>query len=93
MRYFREESPGVYEQVRTLLNEAWNLPNDMGTQTCIPPASTALKDAQGRIVLPLKDFFCEWDPASSMLPQLLGSGAVSEITEAEYLQATVRSLP
>jgi hypothetical protein len=28
--------------------------------------------------------WCEWEPAATLLPQLLASGAVTEITAADY---------
>jgi hypothetical protein len=92
MRYFREETNGIYEQVRNVLDEAWNLPDDKGTETCMRPAASAHRDPQGRIVVALKDFFCDWEPAVSMLPQLLGSGDVSEITESDYRSAVEEPL-
>jgi hypothetical protein len=92
MRFFRSNDDAVYENVRATLDAAWGLPNDTGTQTCIPPAESALRDQVGRIVLPLKDMFCEWEPAASMLPKLLSSGAVEEITEAVY-QAVLPVMP
>lgn len=91
MRFFRSNNDAGYENVRATLDAAWGLPNDTGTRTCIPPAESALRDQAGRIVLPLKEMFCEWEPAASMLPQLMASGAVEEITEAEY-QSAVPSL-
>lgn len=92
MRYFREERAGTYEEVRTLLDSAWNLPNDRGTVTCMPPAAIALRDKNGRLMVPLKDMFCDWEPAASLLPQLLLSGDVTEITEADYVAALPTSI-
>ncbi len=92
MRYFREETPGVYEQVRTTLNAAWNLPDGSGTDTCMRHEADALRDGDGRIVVALKDFLCDWEPAASMLPQLIGSGAVSEITPEDYQAAVLRPM-
>lgn len=87
MRYFREERAGTYEEVRSLLDSAWGLPDDRGTVTCMSPATKALRDKNGKIVVPLKDMFCDWEPAASLLPQLLLSGDVTEITEADYVAA------
>jgi hypothetical protein len=28
--------------------------------------------------------WCDWEPAATLLPQLLASGAVTEITAADY---------
>jgi hypothetical protein len=35
----------------------------------------------------VNDEFATWEPASTLLPQLIASGAVEEITEAEYRAA------
>jgi hypothetical protein len=63
------------------------LPNDTGTVTCIEPAATAPRDAQGRIVLAVDDSFCTFTVAVDLLPQLLASGAVEEIDAATYRAA------
>jgi hypothetical protein len=86
-RFFRTASDAIYEQARAALDLAWGLPDDKGTVTCIEPAATAPRDSQGRIVLAVNDEFCEYSVANEMLPQLLASGAVEEITEAEYRAA------
>jgi len=39
------------------------------------------------ILLAVDDAFCEYAEAAEMLPQLLASSAVEEITEAEYRAA------
>jgi len=93
MRYFREEIPGTYELVRLQLDAAWNLPNGRGTVSCIRPESMADRDNQGRILVCLKGFFCEWEPAASILPQFLASGAVVELTEDEWMASVPLSLP
>jgi hypothetical protein len=84
MRFFRS-TPQVYEQARATLDAAWGLPNDTGTVTCIEPAATAPRDAQGRIVLAVDDEFCAFTVAVDLLPQLLASGAVEEIDRQTYL--------
>ena len=89
MRYFRSTND-VYEQARAALDAAWGLPNNLGTATCIEPAATAPHDQQGRIVLAVDDEFVTWEPAATLVPQLLASGAVQEITEAEYRAAAAR---
>ena len=89
MRMFRS-SAAVYEQVRASLDAAWGLPNGLGTATCIEPADTAPRDGQGRVVLAVHDSFCEFPAVAELLPQLLASGAVEEITAAEY-QAAVQT--
>lgn len=82
-RYFRTADESLYEQVRLGLDVAWGHPSG-GTVTCIDPAAVAPRDAQGRILLAVKPEFTEFPAASAMLPDLLASGAVEEITAAEY---------
>jgi len=82
-RFFRGDV-ATYEAVRADLDAAWGLPNDKGTATCIAPAATAPKDSLGRALLAVHEEFATWDPAATLLPQLLESGAVVEITEEEY---------
>lgn len=86
MKYFRcEAGDSAYEQARLALDAAWGHPNEATkTMTCIAPAAVAPRDPQGRIVLAVNDEFCAYPAAASMLELMLGSGAVSEITEAEY---------
>ena len=85
-RFFRSDA-ATYESIRQTLDEAWGLPNGSGTVTCIQPAATAPKDSQGRVVLAVDAAFCDYTVAADLLPQLLASGAVAEITEAQYRAA------
>lgn len=82
-RFFRAEE-STYEQVRATLDAAWGLPNSLGTQTCIAPASVAPKDSQGRVLVAVPVAFTTFTVADEVLPQLLSTGAINEITEAEY---------
>lgn len=86
MRFFRCESgDALYESIRSQLDSAWGLPNESTkTTTCIDPAAVAPRDPQRRIVLAVQDEFCEFTVAVDLLPQLLASGAVTEITAADY---------
>lgn len=85
MRYFRTADAEVYEGIRLQLDEAWGHPTADGrTITCIEPAATAPRDSQGRILLAVQEQFATWQPAATLLPQILASGAVEEIGEAEY---------
>lgn len=84
MRHFRTASDPVYEQARVTLDAAWGL---LAPTTCIEPAATAPRDAQGRIVLAVNDEFCAYSVAAELLPQLLASGAVEEIDAATYMAA------
>lgn len=86
MRFFRSQ-PAVYEQVRVSLDAAWGHPSPNGTRTCIEPEPTAPHDAQGRVLLAVRNEFCSFSAAAEMLPQLLSIGAVEEISEATYRAA------
>jgi hypothetical protein len=84
-RCFRTADETVYEHVRLTLDAAWGHPTADGkTLTCFDPAAVAPRDSQGRILLALRPVFLAYEPAASMLPQLLASGAVEEIAQAEY---------
>jgi hypothetical protein len=83
-RYFRTDSDAVYEQVRLGLDAEWQ---HVPPTTCIKPAAVAFRDNAGRIVLAVRQEFAEFPAAAAMLPELLASGAVEEITRAEYLAA------
>ena len=86
MKFYRcLAGDAAYEQVRSSLDAAWGHPTPSGlTVTCIEPAATAPRDGQGRIVLAVHDEFATWEPAATLLPQLLASGVVEEISEAVY---------
>jgi hypothetical protein len=87
MRFFRAAS-AVYEQARAALDAAWGHPTADGrTLTCIQPAATAPRDAQGRVLLAVDDSFCAYTVAVDLLPQLLAIGAVEEIDAATYRAA------
>jgi hypothetical protein len=88
MKYFRcNAGDAAYEQARAALDAAWGKPNAQGSQTCIEPAATAPRDTSNRIVLSVHDEFCTYTVAVDLLPQLMASGAVSEIDEATYRAA------
>jgi len=90
-RFFRGDV-ATYETIRADLDAAWGLPNDKGTTTCISPATTAPKDSQGRVLLAVNDEFATCEPAATLLPQLLASGAVQEISQAAY-RASLPQMP
>ena len=56
-----------------------------------PSAATAPRDGQGRIVVAVHDQFAEFPAAAAMLPDVLASGAVEEISEATYTAALKRT--
>jgi len=86
-RYFRSDVI-TYEAVRNSLNAAWGFPN-AGTQTCVLPSNdaTAPIDNEGRIYLAVTDEWCQWEEVATLLPSLLASSAVEEVTREQYLAA------
>ncbi len=87
MRFFATADISLYEQTRLGLDAAWGLPNDRGTETCINPAAVAPRDEAGRVLLAVAEEWCEWEPAATILPQLLASGDVVEIDAGSYRAA------
>lgn len=83
-RFFRSDDDALYEQVRLGLDGAWG---HVPPTTCIQPAVTAPRDDAGRIVLAVRQEFTEFPAAAAILPDLLASGQVVEISEAEYRAA------
>jgi hypothetical protein len=81
-RFFKA-SPEVYEALRSQIDAAWGYPT-AHTQTSIPPADEQATDASGMCIMGVKAEWITWEPVATVLPQLIDSGAVSEITEAEY---------
>jgi len=88
-RYFRTADDALYEQVRLELDDAWG---HTTPTTCIDPADAAPRDDAGRIVLAVWQEFTEFPAAAAILPDLLASGQVVEIGEAEY-RAAITSAP
>lgn len=90
MRYFRcLAGDETYEQARLTLDAVWGHPDaETNTLTCFNPAENAPRDSQGRAMLAVNDEFVAYPAAAEMLPQLLASGAVEEITAEAYRSAT-----
>ena len=90
MRYFRA-TLAVYADICVQLDAAYGYPNQSTkTQRTLPLPSQLPSDSQGRVYLCISSEYCDYNLPTEMLPHLLGSGAVSEITEAEY-RAAVKS--
>lgn len=88
MRCFRTADAALYESIRRQLDAAWGHPSaDGATLTCFDPAAIAPRGEDGRIMLAVNDEFCTYEAVAAVLPELLASGAVEEITEAEYRAA------
>jgi hypothetical protein len=84
-RFFRA-TEAVYEQARATLDAAWGHPGPVAI-TCIEPAATAPRDADGCVLLAVDVEFCNYSTAKDLLPQLLANGLVEEVTEGDYSQA------
>lgn len=82
-RFFVAASDAACEQVRGALNAAWGLP-DGKTETCFLPASKLPHDAQGRPMLAVDAPFCDLPAVADVLPGVIDSGAVWEITRQQY---------
>jgi hypothetical protein len=84
MRFFRA-SPAVYADICAQLDAAYGYPNpDTKTLRALPLASELPSDAQGRVYLAIQDEYCEFILPSEMLPQLIASGTVEEVTAEAY---------
>jgi hypothetical protein len=83
-RFFRTADAALYEQIRLGLDASWG---HVPPTTCIDPADVAPRDDAGRIVLAVRQEFTEFPAAAALLPDLLASGQVVEISEAEYRAA------
>lgn len=79
--FFRITDDAVYEQVRLGLDAAWD---HQPPTTCVDPAAVAPRDADGNILLAVRPEFVAFDAVAEILPSLLASGVVVEITEADY---------
>jgi hypothetical protein len=89
-RFFRSND-AVYESIRAQLDAAYGYPSvETKTLTSITPAADAPHDSHGRVYLAISADYCDYNLPAELLPQLLASGAVEEITEADY-QAAVQT--
>jgi hypothetical protein len=93
MRYFRS-TPAVYAAICSQLDAAYGYPNEaMKTLRTLPLASELPSDDQGRVYVCIEQRFCEFDLPSQLLPELLSSGAVEEVTAADYDAVDPYSIP
>jgi hypothetical protein len=83
-RFFRIADEALYEDVRLALDVSWG---HVPPTTCVDPATTAPRDLQGRILLAVRNEFADFEAVSAILPGLLESGAVEEITASAYWAA------
>lgn len=84
MRYFRA-LPEVYASVCSQLDAAYGYPNaETKTERTLPLAAALPADNQGRVYLMISAEYCDYILPGQLLPELLASGAVEEVTQAEY---------
>lgn len=84
MRYFRS-TPAVYEQINAQLDAAYGYPNaETKTERTLPPVSHLPADGHGRVYLAIQNDYCDYILPGQMLPDLLASGAVTEVDAATY---------
>lgn len=84
MRYFRS-MPAVYASICSQLDSAYGYPNaETKTERTLPLAADLPADGQGRVYLAVDSAYCDFILPGQMLPELLASGAVEEITAAQY---------
>lgn len=84
-RYFVFSTDSVYEAARAEMDAGFGYPTQDGlTATCIQPSATADRNSLGQVVLLVGDEFCACEAVAAVLPSLLASGSVEEITEDEY---------
>lgn len=86
-RYFRA-APAVYASVCAQLDAAYGYPNaETKTLRTLPLASELPSDEQGRVYLAIDSEYCDFILPGQLLPDLLDSGAVEELTAEQYGQA------
>jgi hypothetical protein len=79
-RYFTVEAD-AYEQARFAVDAAWGFSE---TETSIEPLATAPKDQSGQVLIAIRTVHCDMEPFKSAVEGLLGGGAATEITQAQY---------
>lgn len=89
-RFFAAASDAACERVRLAMDSALGYPSvDGQTITCFMPAAQLPHDANGRPLLAVDATFCEYEAVAAMLPDLIASGAVEEMTREQYHAAMV----
>jgi hypothetical protein len=84
MKYFRSTA-AVYVAICQQLDAAYGYPNEATkTLRSLPPPEDLPTDEQGRVYLAIDAYYCDFILPSQLLPDLLTSGAVEEITTQQY---------
>jgi hypothetical protein len=84
-RFFLVPEP-VYMQVRSQLDAHWQHPNGRA-DTCMVPASEAVRDEHGTIICPVLRETCDWPEVAATIAQLLAAGIITETDEQTYFNA------
>lgn len=93
LRYFRAPL-AVYADICAQLDAAYGYPNEATkTLRTLPLPMQETTDAQGRVYLAISSDYCDYDLPSELLPGLIASGAVQEITVAQYRQQVPELTP
>lgn len=88
MRHFRATAE-TYAAICASMDQAYGYPNAATkTERALPLASSLRSDLSGRVYLAASQEQCDYMWPAQMLPQLIGAGAIEEVTEADYLAAT-----
>lgn len=83
-RYFRSP-PAVYASICAQLDAAYGYPNaETKTERALPMPDTLPTDPQGRVYLAISADYCDYILPSQMLPEMIASGAVEEVTAEQY---------
>jgi hypothetical protein len=85
MQRFFKSSPAVYAEVLATLDAAWGFPKQ-GFSHCFLPLEYAPQFG-GFAFLAIQSADADMEPAATLLPTLLQSGAVQEVAAAEYRAA------
>jgi hypothetical protein len=84
MKYFRSTA-AVYVAICQQLDAAYGYPNEATkTLRSLPLPKDLPTDEQGRVYLAIDAYYLDFILPSQMLPDLLASGAVEEITPQQY---------
>lgn len=92
MRYFRAV-PAVYASICAQLDAAYGYPNaEAKTERTLPLVAELPTDAEGRVYLAVDASYCDFILPGQMLPDLIASGAVEEISAQQYATVLPRLL-
>ena len=83
MRYF-SANPAAYRSLSALLDAAYGAPRP-GTDRVIPLPDMLPRSTNGDVAVSVPAVLCEIPGIRAVLAAALRSGAVAEITEAEYV--------